>query len=73
MIRYKTDVNVIAMLRDAGFTTYRIAKEKLLGQRTLQKLRNGALPSWHELDIICRLCNCRPWDIIEYIDKSAGE
>ena len=67
MIRYKHGINVLDMLKNAGFTTYRIARENILGQSTLQKFRTGKLPSWNELDKVCTICNCNPWDILEYI------
>ena len=62
--RYK--VSVLTMLKDAGYNTTRIRKEKLLGESTLQKFREGVLPSWHELDTVCRLLHCQPGDLIEY-------
>lgn len=70
MIRYKIDV--LEALRKAGYSSYRIRQGKLLGESTLQKLRNGKLLSWHELDKICGLLNCEPWDLIEYV-PGAGD
>ena len=67
MIRYKVGVNVLEMLKNAGYTSYRIARENVLGQSTLQKFRVGKLPSWNELDKVCTLCNCDPWDILEFV------
>ena len=64
-IRFKIDV--IAALRDAGYSSYRLRKEKLLGESTRTKILSGGLPSWHELDIICDLLNCQPGDIVEFI------
>ena len=64
-IRYK--INVLGALADAGYSQNRIRREKLLGQATLTKLRSGGLPSWHELDIICRLLNLQPGDLVEYV------
>ncbi len=49
-IRYKTDP--LEALRAAGYTSYRLRREKLLGESTLQKFRTGQLPSWHELDVV---------------------
>lgn len=40
-IRYK--VNIIAALKEAGYSTYKLRKEKLLGEATLQKFRNENL------------------------------
>lgn len=64
-IRYK--VNVIDALKDAGYSTYRIRKEKLLHEMTLQSLRDGKMVSWKILDDICALLNCQPGDIVERV------
>lgn len=66
-IRFKVDV--LAVLASAGYSQNRIRREKLLGQATLTKLRAGGLPSWHELDIICRLLGCQPGDLVEYVQE----
>ena len=65
-IRYKVDV--IAALKDAGYSTYRIRQEKLLHEMTLQSLRAGKMVSWKVLDSICSMLNCQPGDLIEHID-----
>ena len=64
MIAYKTDI--IQMLRDAGYNSNRIRKEKLMGMATLQKLRHKELVSWATIDTICSLLDCQPGDILEY-------
>lgn len=66
-IRYK--VNVLDALKDAGFTTYRIRKEKLLHEMTLQALRDEKMVSWKVLDDICALLNCQPGDLIERVEE----
>lgn len=73
MIRVKPEVDVMDMLRKAGYSSYRIAQDRIMGQSTLTKLRRHGLPSWGELDTICTLCQCFPWDIIEYIPGSPGD
>lgn len=65
-IEYKIDV--IAKLKEAGFSTYRIRKEKLLGEATLQKIRNGEPVSWENISTICMLLDCQPGDIMEYVE-----
>lgn len=66
-IGYKIDV--IAALKAAGYSTYRIRKEKLLGEATVQKLRNGDPVSWESISTLCRLLNCQPGDIMEYVEE----
>ena len=65
--KYKADARILDRLKAAGYTTYRIRHERILGERVLQKFRTGELPSWNELDTICKLLSCQPWDLIEYI------
>lgn len=38
-IKYK--INILDELKNMGFTTYRIRKEKLLSEGTIQKFRNN--------------------------------
>lgn len=66
-IKIKKDVDIIAMLRDAGLTTYKLRHDKLLAESTLTKIRRGVLPSWHELDVICDLLNKQPGDFVEFV------
>ena len=65
-IRYKVDV--LSLLSAAGFTSYKLRRNKLMGEATRTKIRAGGLPSWHELDVICRLLNLQPGDIVEYAE-----
>ena len=65
-IRYKVDV--IATLKDAGYNTNRIRKEKIMGESMLQKLRSGQMVSWATLEMICSLLKCQPGDLIEFAE-----
>lgn len=64
-IIYKIDV--ITALKDAGYNTNRIRKEKLLAESTLQSFRIGRLVSWKNMERICALLDCQPGDILSYI------
>ena len=63
---YKIDV--IAALKSAGYNTNTIRKEKLLSEGTLQSLREGKYISMDAISKICKLLNCQPGDILEYVD-----
>lgn len=65
MLRYKIDV--MQELKKAGYTTYRIRQEKLIGQSMLAKIKDSEMPSWAIFDKICELLECQPGDIIEHI------
>jgi putative transcriptional regulator len=60
-------VDVLAALKEKGITTYQIRKEKLLSESTVQKLRAGIGVSWENLETLCRLLDCQPYDLIEYV------
>lgn len=67
-IRYKVDV--IAALKEAGYNTTRIRKEKIMGEAMLQKIRSGQMVSWATLETICDLLGCQPGDLLEYIKEA---
>ena len=64
MISYKIDI--IQTLKESGYNSNRIRREKLMGMATLQKLRHKELVSWATIDTICSLLDCQPGDILEY-------
>jgi len=71
-IIYKIDV--LAALKKAGYSTYKLRKEKLLAESTLQKFRNNEMVSWENLTTVCKLLNCQPGDILKYLpDKEKTE
>lgn len=63
-IKYKADI--LSLLKEAGYSTYRLRKEKILGEATIQKIRNQELVSWENISTICGLIRCQPGDILEY-------
>lgn len=63
-VKYKMDV--LSALKSAGYSSYRIRNDKLLGEATLQKIRRGELVSWENISTICKLLKCQPGDIVEY-------
>lgn len=63
-IKYK--INILESLKNKGYTTYKIRKEKILGESTVQKMRTNLLLSWAELNIVCGLLECQPGDLVEY-------
>ncbi len=66
-MRYKIDV--LAALKEKGYNTNKIRTEGLLSQSTLQKFRNQQGVSWENLEMLCRLLECQPGDLIEYKEE----
>lgn len=52
-------------MKEAGITTYRIRKENILSQSTLQKLRDGKYVTTETIERLCLLLNCTPNDLMK--------
>lgn len=63
MIVYK---DILERLTAAGYTTYRIRKEKLIPESTMQKLRTNGAITTDTLDKLCELLNCQPGELLEH-------
>lgn len=66
-IKYK--INVLAALKEAGYSSYKLRQEKIFGERTIQKIRCGEVVTADNLATICKLLNCQPGDILEYTEE----
>lgn len=64
-LQYKIDV--LAQLKEKGYSTFRLRQERLLSEGAIQSLRTGASISWANLGRLCDLLNCQPGDIIENV------
>ena len=60
------NIDVLEALKQNGYSTYRIRKEKLIGESTLQKIRQGLPVSLKNIETLCGLLHCQPGDIIRY-------
>lgn len=69
MLKYKIDI--LEELKENGYSTYKLRKDKLIGEAQIQKIRNGEIASKETINTICKLLNCQPGDILEYIDEDA--
>ena len=64
-LRYKMDI--LEALKEAGYSAYRLRKEKIFGERVVQQLRQGELVSWATIEKVCTLLDCQPGDLLEYV------
>ncbi len=65
MLRYKMDV--LQELKTIGFSAYKLRKDKIMGEAQIQKIRTGEIASKETLNTLCKLLNCQPGDLIEYV------
>ena len=68
-LQYKIDV--LAALKEKGITTYKIRQEKILSESTVQKLRASKGVSWENIETLCRLLDCQPGDLVEFVREPA--
>lgn len=68
-LRYKIDV--MDALKEAGYSSYRLRKEKIFGERTIQQLRNKAPVSWEVIGRVCSLLGCDVGDILTSVEEQA--
>ncbi len=67
MLVYKIDV--LESLKEAGYTTTRLRREKLLNESAIQYIREGKPVGTKALNNICRLLDMQPGNIIKYVDE----
>lgn len=59
-------IDVLAALKEKGYNTNRMRKEKILAESTIQKLRKGDPINWATIAQICALLECQPNDFLRY-------
>lgn len=66
-------INVIAALKEKGFTTYKIRNEKIFSENTLQAFRSGKMVSYETLGKLCEMLNYQPGDLLEYRSENTDK
>lgn len=69
MLYYK--INVLEELKNKGYNTNTIRKQKLINEASLTAIRHNNPIHWSTIDKICSLLDCQPGDILEYIPNEA--
>ena len=59
-------IDVLAELKNKGYNTNRLRKEKILAESTIQKLRNKEPISWGIIETLCKLLECQPQHFLYY-------
>ena len=58
-------VNVLQALKEKGYNTNRLRKEKLIAEVSIQSLRENI--SWGNIEKLCSLLDCKPGDLLDYV------
>lgn len=64
-IRYN---KLLKLMEQKGLSTYRIRKEKIISESTLQNIRNNGRITTDAIASLCCALNCQPGDILEYVE-----
>ena len=70
-IAYKKDI--LAELKERGYNTNRLRKDKLLSEGVIHSLREGKAISLENIGRICDLLKCEPGDILVMVDEEGRD
>jgi len=59
---------LLILMKEQGLTSYTMKKDNIIGQATLKKIKEGGDIDTRSIAKLCKLLNCQPGDILEYID-----
>ena len=65
-LQYKVDI--LRMLNEHGYSSYKLRKENLLSQGVMQSIRTKKPISWANIEQICCLLHCQPGDLLEFVE-----
>lgn len=71
MLRYK--INVLSALKEKGYSTYRLSKEKIFSNGSIQKLHDNEVLGKSGLEMLCTLLQCDISDILEFVPDTQSE
>lgn len=60
--------NFFKLIKEKNLSTYKIRKEKIINEGTLQRLRNNESVSTNSIASLCQALHCQPNDVMEYVD-----
>ncbi len=70
MIKYD---KLLKKMDEQGITSYTIKKDNVIGQATLKKIKDGGDIDTRTIAKLCKLLNCQPGDILEYVEDENEE
>jgi len=66
---FEWKVDPLQLLKEKGYSSYRLRKEKLFSESTVQKLRTKQLVSLQEFDTLCTLTDKPIGKLIVHVKK----
>lgn len=62
---------LIRILSEQGINSYTIKKEKIIGQASYKKIKEGGDIDTRTISKLCQYLNCQPGDILEYVPETS--
>lgn len=62
---------LIALMRERGITSYTLKRDNIIGQATYKKIMEGGDIDTRTIAKLCKLLECQPGDILEYVPEEA--
>jgi len=56
-------------MEEKGLTSYKIRKEKIISESTLQNIRSNGRITTDAIAALCAALECQPGDILEYVEE----
>ena len=60
---------LFSLMKKRELSTYRIRQENIIPQGTLTSLKNNKSVTTDTINKLCKVLNCQPGDIMEYVDE----
>lgn len=64
---------LIALMEKNGVTSYTVKRDNIMGQATYKKIKEGGDINTKTIARLCKLLNCQPGDILEYVEDDEPE
>ena len=58
---------LLRLMEVQGLSTYRIRKERIISESTLQKIRKNKAITTDSIATLCKVLHCQPGDLMEYV------
>ena len=58
-------------MKEKGLTTYKIRKDKIISEGTLQNIRKDGRITTDAIAALCEALDCQPGDILEYVAEDS--
>ena len=59
---------LLKKMDEQGITSYTLKKDNIIGQATFKKIKEGGDIDTRTISKLCKLLNCQPGDILEYVE-----